>query len=214
MNLDHFLEEREQAWITLGSLVTEAMIQHGAALFPQDNGQRYRYRFMTFPHAYFDAVTMLLNDTPYGKYDKWVLRNERLILELDALHWVRLIGLGHLYSESLYIHRNYSPADRRGLAWVQRLLCGIYDFNDTVAEQWTDITANACDIRDLIREANLMYYKQIADLLLLDVRDTENRACWNGVFFTANLSCCDPEDPEWIAACDPLFLHCAQIASQ
>ena len=166
MDLDHFLEEREKAWNILGSLVTAAMRQHGPSLFPQDNGQRYRYHFMRFPHSYFESVTMLLTKLPD---DKWVLRNKHLILQLNAFHWVRLIGFGHLYSESLNIHRDYSPADRRRVAWVQRLLCDIYDYNDTIAQQWADLTADAHDIRDLIKEASVSYYEHVAFLLLLDV---------------------------------------------
>ena len=187
MNVEHFLEEREKAWTTLGSLVTAAMRQYGPSLFPQDNGQRYRYYFMRFPYSFLESVTRLLSQKPGERLDdKWVLRTKHVILKLDVFHLVRLIGFGHLYSESLHIHGDYSPADRRQIAWVQGLLCGIYDFNDAVAQQWADVTADAPDIKYLIKEASLIYYNHVARLLLLDVGDTENLACWNGLFLEAD----------------------------
>lgn len=197
-----FVEVCDKALYWIGIGVGNAQLDYGQQDFPADTGIAFRNDVYKYPHCYFRALFHYLHEE---STDKWTIRNRDQVFKLTEDHLIRIVATSHFHVQARQMHlANVDPRNRH-MRIVLDWLANAYQAPADVPQRWFKIVTTVREHDAYWREAQRVFYTDIAYALVSNKDDEENTGLWSGVAFSADLLSFNTKDEEWAPTCQEHF---------
>ena len=198
----------DEALTTIAENLHATAMSFGSTDFPDDGGKSFRNHFLGYPFSVFQTMYIFLDDK---RDDKWVVRNETVITQIDSSVFVPLVGQLHFFAEARRL--NHAFQNRNSVARAMGSDAGVRVMLDWVTNSYECERESPIRWFELIKEHEDPIHFQHAAQGQLAINLSKilprpvGTGCdnWPGFAFAADITRSAPDDPEWNEHCNEWF---------